>query len=104
MIGVPLSPEPLVKSHKEPIRSVSCLGDVPCEAILPTKLLPFSLILLEIASFNSAPLKFLKSLSARYLCFYSFGVPTKPLVKAGDTTGSANSQILPCGSLKAPSP
>ena len=27
--------------------------------------------------------------------FNSFGVPIKPLVKAGDTTGSASSQIFP---------
>ena len=68
------------------MRSVSCLGVVPWEAMLPTRLLSFSLILLEIASFNSAPLKFLKSLSARYFNFNSFGVPTRPLVNAGDTS------------------
>ena len=104
MIGVPLSPEPLVKSHKEPSKSVNCLGVVPWEAMLPTKSDCFALMLLEIASFNSAPLKSLKSLSARYFNFNSFGVPRRPSVNAGETTGSAHSHILPCGSLKAPSP
>ena len=104
MIGVPLSPEPEVKSHNEPIRSVSCLGVVPCEAMLPTRLSFFDLMLLEIASFNSAPLRLAKSLSARYFNLSSLGVPTSPSVYAGDTTGSANYQILPCGSLNAPSP
>ena len=36
--GVPLSPEPDVRSQRDPIKSVSCLGVVPSEAMLPTKL------------------------------------------------------------------
>ena len=50
MMGVPLSPEPEVKSHREPIKSVSCLGVVPWDAMLPTRLSCLALILLEIAS------------------------------------------------------
>ena len=53
------------------------------------------LILFEIASFSSIPDRFLKSLSAKYLSFISFGVPISPLVKPGETTGSANSHIFP---------
>ena len=37
IIGVPLSPLPEVKSDNDPIRSVSLLGVVPWETILPTK-------------------------------------------------------------------
>ena len=33
MMGVPLSPEPEVRSHKEPIRSVRRRGVVPWDAI-----------------------------------------------------------------------
>ena len=33
-----MSPEPLVRSHSEPIRSVRRRGVVPWEAILPTRL------------------------------------------------------------------
>ena len=54
-----------------------------------------ALIAAEIASFKAAPLRFLKSLSAKYFSFNSLGVPMRPLVKAGETTGSASSQILP---------
>ena len=43
--------------------------------MLPTRLSCFALILLEIASFNSAPLRFAKSLSARYFNFNSFADP-----------------------------
>ncbi len=77
---------------------------VPCVAIVPFK--SFCLLEIEflIAVFNSSPLKSLKSLSAKYLSFNSLGVPIKPLVKNGETTGSANSQICPFGSLNAPSP
>ncbi|VIM58121.1 Uncharacterised protein [Clostridioides difficile] len=67
-------------------------------------LLSFSTMYFEIASFNSSPDKSAKSLSAKYFNFTSFGVPSNPFVYAGDTTGSANSHILPTGSLKAPSP
>ena len=74
MIGVPLSPDPEVRSQSEPIRSVSCLGVVPWEAMLPTRLSCFDLILSEIAAFNSAPLRFAKSLSAKYFNLSSFGV------------------------------
>ena len=39
-MGVPLSPEPEVRSHREPIRSVRRRGVVPWETMLPTRLLP----------------------------------------------------------------
>ena len=42
--------------------------------------------------------------STRYFNFNSFGVPSNPGVYAGETTGSASSQIFPMGSLNAPSP
>ena len=86
------------------MRSVSCLGVVPWDAMLPTRLPSFLRMLSEMASFSASPERSLKSLSARYLSFSSFGVPMRPSVKAGETTGSASSQILPLGSLKAPSP
>ena len=104
MTGVPLSPEPLVRSHREPIKSVSFLGVVPCDTISPTRLSFFSRMRLEIASLSASPDRSLKSLSARYFSFSSLGVPSRPGVLAGDTQGSASSQILPTGSLKAPSP
>ena len=78
--GVPLSPEPDVRSQSEPIRSVSCLGVVPWEAMLPTRLPDLALILSEIAFFNASPERSLKSLSARYLSLSSLGVPFKPSV------------------------
>ena len=59
--------------------------------MLPTRLSLFALMLSEIAFLSSSPLKSLKSLSARYLSFNSFGVPTKPSVNAGETQGSASS-------------
>ena len=96
-----MSPDPDVKSHSEPIKSVNWRGVVPWDAMLPTRLPSLCLILSEIASFNASPLKSLKSLSAKYFNFNSLGVPIRPSVKAGDTTGSASSQILPWGSLKA---
>ena len=102
--GVPLSPEPLVKSQSEPTKSVILLGVVPKDIFCPTKLFCFSFISLMIAFFRSLPVKLAYLLSATYLSFISFGVPISPSVKAGDTTGSASSQILPTGSLKAPSP
>ena len=40
-IGVPLSPLPEVRSHSEPIRSVSWRGVVPSEAMLPFRLASF---------------------------------------------------------------
>ena len=83
MIGVPLSPLPLVKSAKEPIKSVRRLGVVPCVTICPTRLVAFSsfsLIYPLIASFNSSPSNPAKSLSAKYFNFTSFGVPSNPFV------------------------
>ena len=56
------------------------------------------------ASLRASPRRFDKVLSDTYFSFISFGVPFNPSVYAGDTTGSANSHILPTGSLKAPSP
>ena len=53
---------------------------------------------------SASPEREAKSLSARYFSFSSLGWPSRPLVYAGLTTGSASSQILPTGSLKAPSP
>ena len=44
-MGVPLSPDPLVRSQREPIKSVNCLGVVPCDAIFPTR---FDFLALEI--------------------------------------------------------
>ena len=44
MNGVPLSPEPLVRSHSDPIRSVSWRGVVPSETIFPTRSASFFLI------------------------------------------------------------
>ena len=102
--GVPLSPEPLVKSHNDPIKSVSTLGVVPSVIICPVKSASFSLISSLIASFNSSPFKSANLLSETYFNLISFGYPTNPSVCAGETTGSANSQIFPTGSLNAPSP
>ena len=48
MIGVPLSPLPLVRSQREPIRSVSRRGVVPWEAIWPFRSLSFSRIELSL--------------------------------------------------------
>ena len=80
IIGVPLSPLPDVKSDKEPIKSVSLLGVVPWEAILPTKSASLFLMYSDIAFFNSSPFKSAKSLSARYFNLISFGVPSNPAV------------------------
>ena len=44
MNGVPLSPLPLVKSHNDPIKSVSLLGVVPSDTILPLRSLSFFFI------------------------------------------------------------
>ena len=56
MIGVPLSPEPEVRSQREPIRSVSRRGVVPSETILPTRLSPvLERILASMASRSSFP-------------------------------------------------
>lgn len=99
-----MSPEPLVRSHRDPIKSVSLLGVVPWDAMSPTRLSFFPLILEDIASFNASPDKSLKSLSARYFSFTSLGVPSSPSVFATATQGSASSQIFPTGSLNAPSP
>ena len=80
-MGVPLSPLPLVRSQSEPIRSVRRRGVVPSDTMLPTKLsLVFSRMRSSMASFSASPLRSPKSLSARYLSFSSFGVPTRPLV------------------------
>ena len=104
MIGVPLSPLPEVKSQRLPSKSVSLLGVVPCEDWSATRFAFFSFISAFIAFLASSPDKSPIALSARYLSFNSLGVPTKPFVYAGDTTGSASSQIPPTGSLNAPSP
>ena len=42
-----MSPEPEVRSQRDPRRSVSLLGVVPSEAIFPTRFASFSLILSE---------------------------------------------------------
>ena len=44
MTGVPLSPEPLVRSHNDPIRSVNTLGVVPSVIICPVRSLSLCLI------------------------------------------------------------
>ena len=81
-MGVPLSPEPLVRSHREPIRSVRFRGVVPSDTMLPTRdfLASFALIFSEMAFFSSSPLRSANSLSASYFSFSSLGVPTRPLV------------------------
>ena len=78
--GVPLSPLPLVKSHSEPIRSVSRLGVVPCVIIFPFNSASFFLISYLMASFNSSPSRLLYLLSDTYFNLISLGVPSKPLV------------------------
>ena len=50
--GVPLSPEPLVKSQSEPTKSVILLGVVPKDIFCPTKLFCFSFILIVIHKFH----------------------------------------------------
>ena len=82
-MGVPLTPLPEVRSHSEPIRSVRRRGVVPSETILPTRLPSFFFISPFIASRSASPESAEKSLSARYLSFSSFGVPSRPLVYAG---------------------
>ena len=99
-----MSPEPEVRSHREPRRSVSLRGVVPWVAMLPFRSASFLRMAFSIAERSSSPLRAAKSLSARYLSFSSLGRPLRPSVKPGDTTGSASSHILPTGSLKAPSP
>ena len=76
-----MSPEPLVKSHREPIRSVRRRGVVPMEAI--TRLLSSRLFLRmasRTASSSSLPLRCFRSLSARYFSFSSLGRPLSPSV------------------------
>ena len=76
-----MSPLPEVKSAKEPIKSVSCLGVVPWVTMVPFKLAAlscFSLIYPFIASFRLSRDRFAKSLSAKYFNFTSLGVPSKP--------------------------
>ena len=85
-------------------RYMSLRGVVPSEAILPTRFPSFSWIFALIALRSASPERAANSLSARYLSFSSLGVPSSPAVYAGETMGSASSQILPTGSLKAPSP
>ena len=81
MMGVPLSPLPLVRSHREPMRSVRLRGVVPSETILPTRLVEsFSLIRWVMASCRAVPERSPKSWSARYFSFSSLGVPIRPLV------------------------
>ena len=81
MMGVPLSPLPLVRSHREPIRSVRLRGVVPSETICPTRLAEsFSRIRRATACRSASPVRSPKSLSARYFSFSSLGVPTSPLV------------------------
>ena len=41
MTGVPLSPEPLVMSHNDPIRSVNTLGVVPSVIICFVEFISF---------------------------------------------------------------
>ena len=54
-MGVPLSPEPLVRSHREPMRSVRLRGVVPSDTMLPTRLTlaSFSRIFWEMASLRA---------------------------------------------------
>ena len=82
MMGVPLSPLPLVRSHREPIRSVRFRGVVPSDTILPTRdcLASLARIFSEMAFCSASPLRSANSLSARYFSFSSLGVPTRPLV------------------------
>ena len=86
IIGVPLSPLPLVKSHNEPSKSVICLGVVPKVWFVPFKSAALLLIFSRIASFKASPFRSLNSLSAKYLIFNSFGVPFRPSVWNGETT------------------
>ena len=62
--------------------------------MLPTRLSLFCLMLAEIAAFSSSPDRSLKSLSARYLSLSSLGVPIRPSVKAGETTGNAEKVVV----------
>ena len=72
-----MSPEPEVRSHREPIRSVRRRGVVPWEAMEPARS-PFSRIFSSMAAFRASPLRSAKSLSARYFSFSSLGVPSRP--------------------------
>ena len=64
--GVPLSPEPLVKSHNEPIRSVNTLGVVPSVIICPVKSASLFLISSLIASFNLLNINLVKKIKKKY--------------------------------------
>ena len=75
-----MSPEPEVRSHREPIRSVRRRGVVPWAAILPTREPSFFLISSLMASRSASPDRAAKSLSARYLSLSSLGVPSRPAV------------------------
>ena len=51
-----MSPLPEVRSHREPMRSVSRRGVVPSLAILPTRSASFCLMAPEMACFRASPL------------------------------------------------
>jgi hypothetical protein len=101
--GVPLSPDPEVKSHNDQIKSVYLLGVVHCVSILHFRLDSLFFISSLIALFKFSHFKSVNLLSDIYFNFNSFGLHSNHFVYAGETTGSANSQIFHTGSLNAQS-
>lgn len=89
-----------MRSQSEPMRSVRRRGVVPSVEWPKRSRRLFARIASSTAFAGSLP----SALSATYLNLISFGSPTSPSVKPGDTTGSASSHIPQTGSLKAPSP
>jgi hypothetical protein len=102
--GVHLSPEPEVKSQSDQIKSVYLLGVVHWVSIFHFRFASFCFISFFMASFRLFQVRLANLLSERYFSFNSFGLHSSHDVYAGETTGSASSQIFHTGSLNAQSP
>ena len=75
-----MSPEPEVRSHRLPIRSVRRRGVVPWLDIWPFKSAFLWEMLSLMALVSASPEREAKSLSARYFSFSSLGLPARPAV------------------------
>ena len=93
MKGVPLSPEPEVRSHREPSRSVYCRGGGALGAHVPHQVLPLGADLLADGLLKGLAGEVGKVVVGQELQLQLIGLARQPCGVGGETTGSASSQM-----------
>ena len=93
-MGVPLSPEPEVRSQREPMRSVRRRGVVPWLSILPVRSPSFWRMYSLMASRRASPVRWAKLLSAPAACGGGFPWSSKKFGVAAGAIKHQDQNIL----------